>query len=112
MCKDCLSQEVLEYQLNQLADRPEQEACELRNAIITYLKKDEELDTIIGNPYRLKRMREELAEEAEDFDPNNEVDKQFIYANDKLFDALGYYIKVNYGDHVLYGDDEDLDDLS
>ena len=105
MCRDCLTQDVLEYQLKQLEDRPEQEACELRNAIITYLKKDEELDTLIGNPYRLKRMREELAEEQ--FDPNSEVDRQLEYANDKLFDALGYYIKVNYGQEVLYPDDDD-----
>ena len=105
MCKDCLSQDVLEYQMKQLQDRPEQEACELRNAIITYLKKDEELDTIIGNPYRLKRMREELAEEK--FDPNSEVDRQLAYANDKLFDALGYYIKVNYGQEVLYPDEDE-----
>ena len=104
MCKDCLSKDVLEYQMKQLQDRPEQEACELRNAIITYLKKDEELDTIIGNPYRLKRMREELAEEQ--FDPDSEVDRQLEYANDKLFDALGYYIKVNYGQEVLYCDDD------
>ena len=99
-------EKVLEEILEQLQDRPEQEACELRNAIITYLKKDEELDTIIGNPYRLKRMREELAIEADDFDPNDEVDRQLAYANDKLFDALGYYIKVNYGQEVLYPDDD------
>ena len=105
MCKNLLDESVLNYQLKQLQDRPEQEACELRNAIITYLKKDEELDTIIGNPYRLKRMREELAEEK--FDPDSEVDRQLEYANDKLFDALGYYIKVNYGQEVLYCDDDE-----
>lgn len=64
-------------------------------------------DRIIENGYRLVDMLDELAEEVENFNADDEIDKRYIYANRKLADALRYYVKVNYGDAVLYSDDEE-----
>lgn len=63
-------------------------------------------ERIIENGYRLVDILDELAEEVENFNADDEIDKRYIYANKKLADALRHYIKVNYGDAVLYQDDE------
>lgn len=67
-------------------------------------------EKIIENGYRLVSILDELAEERENFKENfnadDELDRRFIFANKKLADALRHYIKVNYGDAVLYQDDE------
>ena len=63
-------------------------------------------EKIIENGYTLVDMLNELAEEREGFNADNELDRRFIFANKKLADALRHYIKVNYGDAVLYQDDE------
>lgn len=64
-------------------------------------------EKIIENGYRLVDILDELAEEREDFNAEDEIYKRHIYANQKLADALRYYVKVNYGDAVLYSDDEE-----
>lgn len=63
-------------------------------------------EKIIENGYTLVDIIDELAEERENFNADDEIDKRHLYANQKLADALRYYIKVNYGDAVLYQDDE------
>lgn len=64
-------------------------------------------ERIIENGYRLVDILDELAEEVENFNADNELDKRYIYANRKLADALRHYVKVNYGTAVLYQDDEE-----
>lgn len=64
-------------------------------------------EKIIENGYTLVDMLNELAEELESFNADDELDRRFIFANKKLADALRHYIKVNYGDAVLYQDDEE-----
>ena len=63
-------------------------------------------EKIIENGYTLVDILDELAEELENFNADDELDRRFIFANKKLADALRHYIKVNYGDAVLYQDDE------
>ncbi len=66
-----------------------------------------EQEKIIENGYRLVSMLDELAEEREGFIAEDANDRTFILANKKLADALRHYIKVNYGDAVLYQDDDE-----
>lgn len=63
-------------------------------------------EKIIENGYRLVSMLDELAEERENFNADDANDRTFILANQKLAVALSFYIKVNYGDAVLYQDEE------
>lgn len=65
-----------------------------------------EQEKIIDNGYTLVSILDELAEERENFNADDEIDKRHLYANQKLAVALSFYIKVNYGDAVLYQDDE------
>lgn len=67
----------------------------------------QEKERIIENGYALVDILDELAEELENFNADDELDKRYIYANRKLADALRHYVKVNYGDAVLYQDDEE-----
>ena len=64
-------------------------------------------EKIIENGYTLVDMLNELAEEREGFNADDELDRRFIFANKKLADALRHYINVNYGDAVLYQDDDE-----
>lgn len=64
-------------------------------------------EKIIENGYTLVDILDELAEELENFNADDELDRRLIFANKKLADALRHYIKVNYGDAVLYQDDEE-----
>ena len=66
-----------------------------------------EQEKIIDNGYKLAEMREDLAEELEQFDPNDKVDKEFIDVNRKLSEALRQYIIAHYGEWVLYQDDDE-----
>lgn len=70
---------------------------------------EQEKERIIENDYTLVSMLDELAEEREYFNADDEMDKRYIYANRKLADALRHYIKVNYGDAVLYSDDDEYE---
>lgn len=106
MCKDCLDRSTLEYQMAQLAEQESEEARVLRNAIINYIG-GEGVEKIIDNGYKLAEMREDLAEELEQFDPNDKVDKEFIDVNRKLSEALRLYIIAHYGEWVLYQDDDE-----
>lgn len=63
-------------------------------------------EKIIDNGYTLIDILDELAEERKNFNPDHETDKRHLFANLKLADALRFYVKVNYGDAVLYSDDE------
>lgn len=69
----------------------------------------EQEERIIENGYALVDMLDELAEEVENFNADDEIDKRYIYANRKLADALRYYIKINYGNSVLYSDDDEYE---
>lgn len=103
MCKNCLDRSTLDYQMAQLAEQESEEARVLRNAIINYIGGEgEEKDSILDNGYKLASMREDLAEELEQFDPNDKVDKEFIDVNRKLSEALRQYIIAHYGEWVLY----------
>lgn len=62
-------------------------------------------EKIIENGYYLVDMLNDLAEEKENFNVEDELDRTFILANQKLADALRFYVKVNYGNAVLYSDD-------
>lgn len=66
----------------------------------------EQEERIIENGYALVDILDELAEERKNFNADDELDKRYIYANRKLADALRFYVKVNYGNGVLYQDDE------
>lgn len=101
MCKNCLDRSTLEYQMEQLTDQESEEARVLRNAIINYIG-GEEKDSILDNGYKLSEMRGDLAEELEQFDPNDKADKELIDVNRKLSEALRQYIKTHYGEWVLY----------
>ena len=70
---------------------------------------EQEKERIIENGYRLVDILDELAEEVENFNADDEMDRRFIFANKKLADALRYYVKINYGDAVLYQDDEEYE---
>lgn len=101
MCKNCLDRSTLEYQMEQLADQESEEARVLRNAIINYIG-GEEKDSILDNGYKLSELREELAEELEQFDPDCKADKELINVNRKLSEALRLYVIAHYGEWVLY----------
>lgn len=66
-------------------------------------------EKIIENGYTLVDMLDELAEERENFDADDEMDKRHLYANQKLADALRFYVKINYGNSVLYSDDDEYE---
>lgn len=68
-----------------------------------------EQEKIIENGYTLVSILDELAEERENFNADDELDRTFILANQKLAVALSFYIKVNYGDAVLYSDDDEYE---
>lgn len=106
MCKDLLTKGILQYQQKQLEEDDTPEARVLRNAIINYIGGEgEEKDSILDSGYKLASMREDLAEELEQLNPNDKVDKEFIDVNRKLSEALRQYIIAHYGEWVLYSNE-------